>query len=103
MNFLLVLAPILTLAAGGVVLMMLDAFQKEDGQLAMPTALLHFVAAAAALALWQRGIPSAAAAAVAPWLTVDRTGLFLAAVIAVVGLYIGASKLWATYKQGKRS
>ena len=26
-----------------------------------------------------------------------------AAVIAVVGLYIGASKLWATYKQGKRS
>ena len=44
MNFLLVLAPILTLAVGGVVLMMLDAFQKEDGQLGMPTALLHFVA-----------------------------------------------------------
>lgn len=85
MNLLLVLAPILTLAVGGVVLMMLDAFQKEDGQLAMPTALLHFVAAAAALALWQRGIPAEGAAAVAPWLTVDRTGLFLAAVISVGG------------------
>lgn len=85
MNFLLVLAPLLTLAVGGVVLMMLDAFQKEDGQLAMPTALLHFVAAAAALALWKRGIPADGAALVAPWLTVDRTGLFLAAVISVGG------------------
>ena len=85
MNFLLVLAPILTLAVGGIVLMMLDAFQKEDGQLAMPTALLHFVAAAAALALWQRGIPAEGAALVAPWLTIDRTGLFLAAVISVGG------------------
>lgn len=85
MNFLLVLAPILTLAVGGLVLMMLDAFQKEDGQLAMPTALLHFVAAAAALALWQRGIPAEGAALVAPWLTIDRTGLFLAAVISVGG------------------
>ena len=85
MNFLLVLAPILTLAVGGVVLMMLDAFQKEDGQLAMPTALLHFVAAATAFALWQRGIPADGAALVAPWLTIDRTGLFLAAVISFGG------------------
>ncbi len=85
MNLLLVLFPILVLAGGGVVLMMVDAFQKEEGQLGMPTALLHFVAAAGALALWQRGIPADGAAAVAPWLTVDRTGLFFAAVISVAG------------------
>jgi NADH-quinone oxidoreductase subunit N len=39
----------------------------------MPTALLHFVAAAAALALWQRGIP-ADQSALQGWVVVDKTG-----------------------------
>lgn len=83
-SLLLLLSPILILAAGAVVLMMVDAFQHEEGGLAMPTALLHFVAAAAALALWKRGIP-VDQTALHGWLVVDKTVLFLEATIALGG------------------
>lgn len=83
-SLLLLLSPILILAVGAVVLMMVDAFQDQEGGLAMPTALLHFVAAAAALALWKRGIP-VDQSALHGWLMVDKTVLFLEATIAVGG------------------
>jgi NADH-quinone oxidoreductase subunit N len=81
---LLLLSPILILAVGAVVLMLVDAFQEQEGGLAMPTTLLHFVAAAAALAVWQRGIP-ADQSALQGWLVVDKTVLFLEATIAIGG------------------
>lgn len=81
---LLLLSPILILSVGAVVLMMLDAFQEQEGGLAMPTTLLHFVAAAAAFAVWQRGIP-ADQSSLAGWLVVDKTVLFLEATIAIGG------------------
>ncbi len=84
MNLVLLLSPILVLALGAIVIMMLDAFQKEEGGLAMPTALLHFVAAAMALALWSRGIPSDTQV-LQGWLAVDKVSLFLDAVIAMGG------------------
>jgi NADH:ubiquinone oxidoreductase subunit 2 (subunit N) len=71
-NLLLLLAPIVILAGGAIVLMLIDAFQKEEGGLAMPTALLHFVAAASALALWKRGIP-ADTSLLHGYLVVDKT------------------------------
>lgn len=81
---LLLLSPILILAVGAVVLMLVDAFQEQEGGLAMPTTLLHFVAAAAALAVWQRGIP-ADQSVLQGWLVVDKTVLFLEATIAIGG------------------
>ena len=84
MNLVLLLSPILIPTVGALVLMMLDAFQKEDGGLAMPTALLHFTAAAMALALWQRGVP-ADTSALHGFLAIDKTSLFLDATIALGG------------------
>ncbi len=84
MNLVLLLSPILIPTVGALVLMMLDAFQKEDGGLAMPTALLHFTAAAMALALWQRGVPSDTSA-LHGFLAIDKTSLFLDATIALGG------------------
>ncbi len=65
--------------------MLLDAFQSEEGGLAMPTALLHFVSGAAALALWKHGIPDVGPEVLSGWLVVDRTALFLDMVIAIGG------------------
>ncbi len=84
MNLVLLLSPILIPALGALVLMLLDAFQKEEGGLAMPTALLHFTAAAMAFALWKRGIP-ADTSVLHGFLAVDKTALFLDATIALGG------------------
>ncbi len=85
MTLLLVLSPILILAVGAVVVMLVDAFQDEEGALAMPTALLHFSAAAMALALWQRGIPADANVLVHGWLAIDKVTLFLQATVCLGG------------------
>ncbi|MEZ4409871.1 MAG: NADH-quinone oxidoreductase subunit N [Polyangiales bacterium] len=85
MTLLLVLSPMLILAVGALVLMLVDAFQQEEGGLAMPTALVHFVAAAAALALWSRGLPADAATVLNGWIAVDRTALFIEATVALGG------------------
>ncbi len=85
MTLLLVLSPILVLAVGALVVMLVDAFQEEDGGLAMPTALLHFVAAAMALAVWKRGIPADAVTVLNGWMVVDKTTLFLQGTIALGG------------------
>jgi len=84
-TLLLLLSPILILAVGAVVVMLVDAFQEEEGALAMPTALLHFSAAAMALALWQRGIPADANTVVHGWLAIDKVTLFLQATVCLGG------------------
>jgi len=50
-DLLLYLLPIVILTVGGFAMMLVDAFQQEEGGLSVPTAMLHFAAAAAALAL----------------------------------------------------
>ena len=84
MNLVLLLSPILIPVVGALVLMLLDAFQKEEGGLAMPTALIHFTAAAMALALWKHGLP-ADVSALHGYLTIDKVSLFLDATIALGG------------------
>lgn len=84
MNLLLLLSPILVLAFGALVIMMIDAFQETEGGLAMPTALLHLVAAALALALWKQGIPTDTSV-LHGWLVVDKPVLFFEATIALGG------------------
>jgi NADH-quinone oxidoreductase subunit N len=88
-DLLLYLLPIVLLTVGGFTMMMVDAFQKEEGGLAVPTAMLHFAAAAAALALWPyAGNPADLARAQLAfngWLAFDRTTLFLDVVIALGG------------------
>jgi NADH-quinone oxidoreductase subunit N len=89
-NILLYIIPIVILVTGGLVLMMADAFQKQEGGLALPTAFLHFAAAAAALALWPlAGDPAwltEASRLLGQYLVFDRTTLFLDAVIALGGM-----------------
>jgi NADH-quinone oxidoreductase subunit N len=84
-TLLLLLSPILILAVGAIVVMLVDAFQHQEGALAMPTALLHFSAAAMALALWQRGIPADAGTILHGWLAVDKMALFLQATVCLGG------------------
>lgn len=85
----LYLLPLIILAIGGFVLMTVDAFQDQEGGLAVPTAMLHFAAAAAALALW--GVTASpermvdATRVLDGWLAFDRTTLFLDLVIAIGG------------------
>jgi NADH-quinone oxidoreductase subunit N len=85
----LYLLPLLILAIGGFALMTVDAFQEQEGGLAVPTAMLHFAAAAAALALWgvtaspERMLESSRV--LDGWLAFDRTTLFLDLVISVGG------------------
>ncbi|MDP3275473.1 MAG: NADH-quinone oxidoreductase subunit N [Deltaproteobacteria bacterium] len=88
-DMLLYLLPIVILAVGGFSLMLVDAFQKEEGGLAIPTAMLHFASGAACLALWNyAGSPAdlaRAASAFNGWLAFDRTTLFLDLIIALGG------------------
>lgn len=88
-DLLLYLLPIVILFIGGFTLMLVDAFQKEEGGLAVPTAMLHFAAAAAALALWPYAGNAAdlarAQVAFNGWLAFDRTTLFLDITIALGG------------------
>jgi len=88
-DLLLYLLPIVILTVGGFTMMMVDAFQKEEGGLSVPTAMLHFAAAAAALALWPYAGSASdlvrAQVAFNGWLAFDRTTLFLDIVIALGG------------------
>lgn len=86
-SILLYIIPILILAVGGVIVMLADAFQEREGGLALPTALLHFAAGAAALALWKlAGHSNDAAQVLQGYLAFDRQALFLDIVIALGGL-----------------
>jgi NADH-quinone oxidoreductase subunit N len=88
-NLILYIIPIAILSVGGLVLMLADAFQHREGGLALPTAFLHFAAAAAGLALWNlAGNPALVADAsrvLGGYLAFDRQALFLEIVIALGG------------------
>lgn len=75
----------LILAVGALALMLVDAFQHDEGGLAMPTAMVHFAAAAAAFALWSRDVPAETVTALHGWIAVDRTALFIEATVALGG------------------
>ncbi|MBI5517500.1 MAG: NADH-quinone oxidoreductase subunit N [Deltaproteobacteria bacterium] len=72
------------MAFGAVALMLIDAFQDEEGGLAMPAALVHFVAGSTALLLWKRGLPLDSGL-LHGYLVIDKTSLFLDAVIGLGG------------------
>lgn len=88
-DLLLYLLPIVILTVGGFAMMLVDAFQQEEGGLSVPTSMLHFAAAAAALALWPYAGSATdlvrAQVAFNGWLAFDRTTLFLDIVIALGG------------------
>jgi NADH-quinone oxidoreductase subunit N len=86
-NIILYIIPIVILAVGGLVVMMADAFQDREGGLAIPTALLHFAAGAAAVALWKMaGQSNDSAHVLQGYLVFDRQTLFLDIVIAAGGM-----------------
>jgi len=90
-SLILYMLPIVILAVGGLVIMMADAFQGREGGLALPTALMHFAAGTAALALWGlAGDPARVADAshvMGGYLAFDRQTLFLDMVIALGGMF----------------
>ncbi|HVY45508.1 MAG TPA: NADH-quinone oxidoreductase subunit N [Minicystis sp.] len=91
------LSPILVLALGGVLLMMAEAFshRREEGdvrengpssEIALGTAITLFAGAVFSAAVWIVGpdrLPGAAA--LAPWIVVDRFSLFFSFVICLGG------------------
>jgi NADH-quinone oxidoreductase subunit N len=89
-NIVLYIIPIVILAVGAMVLMMADAFQHREGGLAIPTAFLHFAAAAAAWALWQAAGSTAVVAdanhVLGNYLVFDRQVLINDIVIALGGM-----------------
>lgn len=88
-NILLYIMPIVVLVGGGLVLMLADAFQNEEGGLAIPTAGLHIAAAACAIALWNVAGDAAtvqsASRVLGGYMAFDRQTLFLYATIALGG------------------
>ncbi len=92
MNVLLSLLPLLFLAVGALLVMLVEAFGKNDGgeegalgrlgELSIITAVVFFAAAIGAVAV---ALAAPSAQVLAPHLIVDRFGLFLAATVAVGG------------------
>jgi NADH-quinone oxidoreductase subunit N len=94
MGVYLALAPILIIALGGCGLMIAEAyarFRPETGEgpsseLAMPSAVVLFAAAAAAMGVWMVGPEKIeGVASVAPWLLLDRFTLFFTVIMCLGG------------------
>ncbi len=82
MSSILLVAPLLLLVAGGLAIMLLDAFVKERAELAMVTSVTLLVAGAISVAGLVSGFPEAAVPAfVTHYLAVDKAGLFFDVVI----------------------
>jgi NADH-quinone oxidoreductase subunit N len=77
----LVLLPLLSLAAGGLLLMIADAFIKEKAELATLTTVVFLVGGASAIGLWLAAAPPVAPEVVAPYLATDRMALLFDIVI----------------------
>ncbi|MEI8259329.1 MAG: NADH-quinone oxidoreductase subunit N, partial [Deltaproteobacteria bacterium] len=90
-NIVLYIIPIVILSVGAMVLMMADAFQQREDGLAIPTAFLHFAAAASAYALWglagQNAAVTDASHVLGNYLVFDRQTLFLDIVISLGGMF----------------
>jgi len=88
-NILLYILPIAILSLGGLVVMLADAFQQREGGMALPTAMLHLAAGAAAWMLWSRAgdptVVAEAATTLGGYLVFDRATLFLCIIIALGG------------------
>ncbi len=77
MNIALALSPLLVVALGALLLMLAEAFSPRQGGLALGAATVLFVGAAVAGGVWMYGIERLPeAASLAPWLLLDRFGLF---------------------------
>ena len=81
------LSPLLMVGAGGLVLMVLDAFTREKAELATFAAVVLFSAGALALGLVIAGKPLVAVAPVAPFLSVDGLAQMFNATICFGGAF----------------
>jgi NADH-quinone oxidoreductase subunit N len=86
MSLLLALSPLGVVGVGALLLMMVDAFSRRPGGLALGTAMVLFSGAAFAGAVWMFGVEHLPeAASLAPWLLVDRFSLFFDMVLCLGG------------------
>jgi NADH-quinone oxidoreductase subunit N len=86
MEITLALSPLLVVAVGALLLMMVEAFSKNSSGLALGSALVLFSAAAFAGGVWLFGVERLGdLSAVAPWLIIDRFTLFFDIVLCLGG------------------
>jgi NADH-quinone oxidoreductase subunit N len=86
MSLLLALSPLGVVGVGALLLMMVDAFSRRPGGLALGTAMVLFSGAAFAGGVWMFGVEHLPeAASLAPWLLVDRFSLFFDMVLCLGG------------------
>ncbi|MBC7172448.1 MAG: NADH-quinone oxidoreductase subunit N, partial [Polyangiaceae bacterium] len=82
MSPLYLVAPLLLLAAGGLAIMLLDAFSKERPELALVTSVTLFAAGGIAAAALVKGVPAQAGPEIITrYLAIDAFGLFFDVVI----------------------
>jgi len=78
----MVAAPLLCVALGGLVLMLVDAFVEEQSELSMTSALVLGAAVAMAFALWGQDAQAGSGSLLSAWLATDKLALFSDVVIA---------------------
>ena len=76
-----VLAPLLTVGIGGLVAMLVDAFDGERADLALLSTVVFVAAGTIAGAVWHTGLPPVVPEGVAPYLAVDGLTQFFTIVI----------------------
>jgi len=76
MSVWLAASPLLMLCAGGLAMMMVDAFVKEKAELATMSTVILLGSAALSFAVWQGGAPAQAPEPLAPYLAVDGLAQF---------------------------
>ncbi len=86
MSILLALSPLGVVGVGALLLMLVEAFSRRPGGLALGAAMVLFAGAAFAGGVWMFGVEHLAeAASLAPWLLVDRFSLFFDMVLCLGG------------------
>ena len=86
MPILLALSPLGVVGVGALLLMMVEAFSRRPGGLALGAAMVLFAGAAFAGGVWMFGVEHLPeAATLAPWLLVDRFTLFFDMVLCLGG------------------
>lgn len=85
MSVWLAASPLLMLCAGGLAMMMVDAFVKEKAELATMSTVILFGSAALSFAVWQGGAPAQAPEPLAPYLAVDGLAQFFNLTICMGG------------------
>src|SRR5580692_2008764 len=86
MNIALALSPLLVVALGALLLMLVEAFSTRQGGLALGAAIVLFAGAAFAGGVWMFGVDGLPeSASVAPWLLLDRFSLFFDMVLCLGG------------------